>query len=311
MPSREFGYLDNPANGLDIVRARTLLGNLRLWDLPRKEEALDIVKNEIGHSPIPCIYMLFDDKHQRRVYIGQTENMQNRVLYHINAPDAKIKNWSRVIIINDARNASQSDFNDENIRLVLENYLIKLFKINNYKVTTSSSRQPSLSSTQITLVNSFKEELIVLLSRKSKISKILTERGDDEIYSDEVRKILLKKGFKIDSWGRKEAIINHEKTFIRPGSLKAKGWQVTFRGENPDSSKTSLEKEKGFCLIPRGPILMIPLKIFKDFIIDIDTNAFNRDTIDIFFRFDENSINMVYKNSDLDVTSFSILPHQR
>jgi len=46
MEGRSFGYLENPANCLDIIRARTLLGNLRLWDIPGREEALDIVINE-------------------------------------------------------------------------------------------------------------------------------------------------------------------------------------------------------------------------------------------------------------------------
>jgi len=53
MSNWDFGYMDNPANGLGIIRSRTLLGNFRLWDIPRSEEALDIVINEIGHSPIP------------------------------------------------------------------------------------------------------------------------------------------------------------------------------------------------------------------------------------------------------------------
>ena len=130
MESRNFGYLENPANSLDIIRARTLLGNLRLWDLPRREEALDIVINEIGHSPIPGIYLLFDERNEKKVYIGQSENLKNRMITHIASPEDKIKNWERVIIINDARNASQSDLNDENIRLILENYLVNLFKIN-------------------------------------------------------------------------------------------------------------------------------------------------------------------------------------
>ena len=89
------------------------------------------------------------------------------------------------------------------------------YKINRYKVTTSSSRTPSLSSTQNTLVNSFKEELIVLLTRKSKISKILTERNDDEVYIDEVRKIMERKGYNIQHWRKIEAIVNSKKTFIR------------------------------------------------------------------------------------------------
>jgi len=101
MESYHYGYLDNPANGLDIIRARTLIGNLRLWDIPRREEALDIVINEIGHSPIPGIYLLFDERKPRKVYIGQSENLKNRLISHMRAPEDKIKNWERAIIIND------------------------------------------------------------------------------------------------------------------------------------------------------------------------------------------------------------------
>jgi hypothetical protein len=306
MESRDFGYLDNPANGLGIVRARTLIGNLRLWDFPRSEEALDLVINEIGHSPIPGIYLLFVAGSEKKVYIGQSENLKNRLSAHMKSPEEKIKNWDRVIIINDARNSIQSDLNDENIRLILENYLIKLFKINRYKVTTSSSRTPSLSSTQSTLVNSFKEELIVLLTRKNKISKVLTERNDDEVYIDEVRKILMRKGYKIQEWGKIEAIINSKKTFVRPGSQKSKGWQVTFRGNKPDSFKTCLEKGDGFLLMPRGSVMLIPLDNIRNFVLGIDEVAFERDTIDVFIRFEESKIFVVYKNLNLDVSSYSV-----
>jgi hypothetical protein len=306
MVSRDFGYLDNPANGLDIVRARTLVGNLRLWDIPRSEEALDMVIKEIGHSPIPGLYLLFDEKNEKKVYIGQSESLKNRLMFHIQSPEDKIKNWERTMIINDARNASQSDLNDENIRLVLENYLVNLFKINRYKVTTASSRTPSLSATQRALVNSFKEELIVLLTRKSKISKLLTERGDDEVYNDTVKKILEKKGHKIQEWGKIEAVVNGQKIFIRPGSNKPKGWQVTFRGNKPDSFKTLLDKAEGYLLMPRGPVLLIPLKQIKDFILLNDKNAFDRDTIDIFVRFDDEKIVIVYKTSEIDITAHAV-----
>jgi len=310
MNNMDFGYMDNPANGLGIIRARTLLGNFRLWDIPRREEALDIVINEIGNSPIPGLYLLFDERNDKRVYIGQSENLKNRMSSHIKAPDDKIKNCERAIIINDARNASQSDLNDENIRLILESFLIKLFKINRYKVTTVSSRSPSLSSTQNTLSNSFKEEIIILLTRKSKITKVLTERGDDEVYNDEVLKKLKSKGYKVDKWGRVEAIINGKKTFLRPGSIKPKGWQVTFRGNKPDSFKTCLEKGKGYLLMPRGPILLIPLDELKSFISENDGEAFNRDTIDIFIRFDEEKINVVFKGAEKDITKNSVQPYR-
>ena len=306
MANRDFGYQDTPPNGLDIIRARTLVGNLRLWDVPRVDEALDIAINEIGHSPIPGLYLLFDERSEKKVYIGQSENLRNRLSTHMKSPEEKIKNWERAIIINDARNATQSDLNDENIRLILENYLVTLFKINRYKVTTSSSRTPSLSATQKTLVNSFKEELNVLLTRKSKLSKLLTGRGDDEIYNDEVRKILEKRGHKIQDWGKIEATVNSQKTFIRPGSSKAKGWQVTFRGNKPDSFKACLEKGDGYLLMPRGPILLIPLTIIKKFILSDDKDAFKRDTIDIFIRFDDAKIFIAYKKSEIEITTHAI-----
>ena len=59
--------------------------------------------------------------------------------------------------------------------------------------------------------------------------------------------------------------------------------------------------------MPRGPILLIPLQIIKDFVKKNDAKAFERDTIDIFIRFDETKIFVVYKNSEIDVTSFSAL----
>lgn len=305
MSELDFGYMDSPANGLGIVRSRTLLGNLRVWDIPRHEESLYIVIKDIGHSPIPGLYMLFDEK-SRKVYIGQTENLKNRLMTHMSSPEDKISNWSRAVIINDARNASQSDLNDENIRLTLETFLVRLFKINRYQVTTSSSRKPSLSATQRTLIESFKKEIILLLTRKSKISKVLTERGDDEVYNDEVRNRLLSKGYKINKWSKHEAEMGGEKIFLRPGSAKPKGWQITFRGNKSGSFKKSLEEGKGYLLVPRGPILLIPLVELKNFIEAEDCTAFERDTIDVFLRFGNDKIVVIYKGSEKDITSYAI-----
>lgn len=175
MKNRIFGYLDNPSNYLGVSSSRTLLGNLRLWQIPRSDEELDIVINEIGHSILPGVYLLFGEKGEKKVHIGQSENLKARMSNNISYPDEKIKNWERAIIISDARNAMQSDLNDEIIRHILANYLINLFKINRYKVMTTSSRIPSLHSTQIILANFFKEELNLLLIRKRLITKVLTD----------------------------------------------------------------------------------------------------------------------------------------
>ena len=175
------------------------------------KEALDIAIGEIGQSSIPGLYLLFDERSGKKVYIGQSENIKNRLAGHIKAPEDKIKNWERAYIINDARNASTSDLSDENIRLILENFLVKLFKINRYKVVTESSRTPSSGPTQNTLAEAFKEEIVILLTRRSKIRKVITEKVDDEVHNEEARKKLIIKGHKIEKWGQFEAIVNFKK----------------------------------------------------------------------------------------------------
>ncbi len=302
----DFGYQDNPANGLGIVRARTLIGNLRLWDIPRSEQAVDQVVAEIGEDPIPCIYMLFDERYAKKIYIGQTENLKGRLFTHIRKPEIKIKHWERAILVNDGRNATQSDLNDENIRLTLEHYLVQLFKINKYQVVTSASRSPGLSAAQKTLTETFKQELVILLTRKTKISKVFTGRKDDEIYNDDVRKILLQKKYTIESWGRLKAVVNGQMVFIRPGSKKPTGWQVTFRGSKPNSFKTKLQQGDGFLLMPRGPVLLVPLADIRAHVTYVDKQAFDRDTIDIFIRFDDDRLVLIYKGQETDITASAI-----
>lgn len=306
MIREDLGFLDNPANGLGIVRARTLLGNLRLWDIPRSEQALQTVVQEIGLSPIPAVYILIDDRTDKKVYIGQSEDILSRLITHLKAPDPKIRSWQRALIFNDGRNATQSDLNDENIRLTLENYLVSLFKINRYQVVTSTTRQPSLSSFEDILVSAFRQEINILLSNKGRISRLLSGKKDDEVFLDEVRKILSRKGYSVEDWGEKYASINGKPVIIRPGSLKPKGWQVTFRGSK---SLGLLKKGDGYLLMPRGSLLLLPLKEATDFILSIDPTAFERDTIDIFIRFEDERLCLVYKNGEKDITHFSVLPY--
>lgn len=300
----EYGFIDNPPNGLGIVRARTMLGNLRLWDIPRDQLALEQVIAEIGSNPIPGLYMLFEERNDKRVYIGQTENLKSRVSAHIRTPEKKIERWSRAFLINDGRGASQSELNDENIRLILEDYLVSLFKINRYIVVTQSSRVPQLSGTQKIICNALREEINILLTRKTKISKILRGVRDDERSLEETNRILKERGFEIKKWGKHIAILNDKTTIIRPGSLKPKGWQVTFRGK---TSLGSLKSSDGYLLMPRGDIPLIPLKEIRQFIEAIDPTAFDQDTIDIFIRFDETQVMLLYKKQSLDITNYNLL----
>jgi hypothetical protein len=219
-------------------------------------------------------------------------------------PEDKIKNWSEALIINDGRPAMQSDFNDTVVRKALELYLIKLFKANKYTVVAQGEPQ-KLNAIQKFLVSTLREELNFFLLKKNVITKVLEEKGQEEVFGDELKKILEKSGRKIGEGGRYEAIIDGKKAFIRPGSKKPKGWQITFRGRKPGSFIDSLQKGEGYLLVSRNGVLLIPLTEVQKVI--LDKTAYEQDTIDIWIVFAEEKVTLSYKRNTIDVTKFRLI----
>lgn len=296
-----FGYYEHPKNGNGIIRARTT-GQLRSWGLPRKLKALETLHKEFGRTDFPGVYILFHEI-KKEVYVGEAKSLYNRLKTHIQRPEEKIKDWQYVLVINDGRPATQSDFNDTVIRKSLELYLIKLLKVNKYKVLSQGEAQRH-NPAQQTIVESLISELNFFLLKKNIISKLMEKRIEEEILIDDLRKILEEKGHSIGKFGAKDAIIDGERVFIRPGSKKAKGWQVTIRGKKPGSFIDSLQKGNGYLLMPRGEILLIPLKAVQRI---IEEQAYSQDTIDVYVNFKEDKVKLSYKNNVMDVTRFKVL----
>ncbi len=298
---KEIGYYEDPRNGDGIIRARTTR-QIRSWEIPRSLKVLEVLNNELGKIEFPGLYILFEGKN--KVYIGEAKSIYNRLKSHMTHPEDKIKEWDGAIIINDGRPATQSDFNDSVVRKSLELYLIKLFKANKYTVVAQGEPQ-KLNAMQKFLVNSLVEELNFFLLKKNLITKVLEERGQEEVFGDELKRILVRAGKKIEKWGKYEAIIDGEKVFIRPGSKKPKGWQITFRGRKPGSFIDSLHKGKGYLLISRDGVLLIPLKEVQKVIRD-DT-VYQQDTIDIWIVFTEEKVTLSYKKNKIEVTKFKLI----
>lgn len=298
MDEKNIGYYEDPKNGESIIRSRTT-EQIRSWDFPRSIKALEMFNAELGKIDYPGIYILIESK-INKAYVGEAKSLYNRIKTHSNTPEDKIKNWDRVVIINDGRPANQSDFNDNVVRLELEHYLISLFKANKYKIVAQGAKQ-NLNSLQKVIVTKLISELNFFLIKKGLIQKLIATRGQEEVMLDDLKKILEKNKYSITKFSSYEAIINGENVFIRPGSKKAKGWQVTFR----DVFKKNLFDENGSLLMPRGGILLIPFSEIKKAI--NDPTAFKRNTIDIFIAFEEESIKLRYKNSEIDVTAFRIV----
>jgi len=295
------GYHEDPKNSDGIVRSRTTK-QIRSWDIPRSTRALEVFNIELGKMESPGIYILFEDKN--KVYIGEAKSLYDRLKTHMDSPEDKIKNWDRAVLINDGRPATQSDFNDAVVRKALELYLIKLFKANKYTVVSQGEPQ-KLNSFQDFLFKSLREELDFFLLKKNVISKVLEERGQEEVFGDELIRILEKSGRKIQQWGAYESLIDGEKVFIRPGSKKPRGWQITFRGRKPGSFIDSLQKGNGFLLVSRNGVLLIPLtevqKVIKD------KSAYAQDTIDIWIVFTEDKATLSYRENTIDVTSYKLI----
>jgi hypothetical protein len=296
----QLGYLEEPPNGYGISRSRTTQ-QLRSWLIPRTQEALEAFNTEIGKIEYPGIYLLLD---RNKVYIGEAKNLYKRLKTHMTRPEDKIKKWERALLMSDGRSATQSDFNDAVVRKALEYYLISLFTANRYHVICQGEDQQPTSQQKLTIDNLI-NELNFFLRRKGLIQKLIEKKGQQEVFPDQIRKMLLIKKKKIQSWSAHEAIVDGEKVFMRPGSHKRKGWQITFRGRSPDSFIDCLKKGKGYLLFRRGPAFLVPLREVQKVI--SDTSAYKQDTIDIWIKFEDDKTSLSYKDRSIDITRYSLL----
>ena len=295
MANSEIGYHEDPKNSNGIIRARTTK-QIRSWHIPRSIKALEKLNDEMGKIAFPGNYVLFE---QMKVYVGEAGNVYDRLKTHVKNPEDKIKNWDNALIISDGRPATQSDFNDTVVRLALELHLIKLFKANRYRVV-SQGRQTTLNPIQKQTVSSLLQELNHFLLKKNMITKILEKEGLEEIFEDELKKLLANHHKRVDKWTTREAIIDGQKAYIRPGSPKRKGWQITFR----DRFLNSLQRGTDYLLVSRDGVLLIPLSEVRRVV--TDSRAYQQNTIDVYVVFAPEKITLSYKKTSIDVTKFQL-----
>jgi len=300
MNHENIGYSEHPRNGNGILRARTT-SQVRSWHMTRTERAIRGFKRELETTQYPALYILLEKK--RKAYVGEAENIHNRLSQHMSNPDDKIKDWSEALIISDGRPITQSIFNNRAVRLSLEAYVNKLLRANKYDVV-SSHRSPNLDQSQKHIVDILLPELNFFLKKKGIITKLLEEPGQQQVYLDELKDLFKRKGIRVEKWGAYEAIIKGQKAFIRPGSKKTKGWQITSRGRKLGSFIDCLQKGAGYLIVPRDGVLFIPLTEVKKV---IPETVFKHDTVDIWIVFTTDKATLSYKQKVLDVTGFKII----
>ena len=295
-------FITHPRNGAGIIRSQTM--NLRIWMVPRSQHAFNVFQSELNREQYPALYILFEG--DRKVYVGETESILNRLRSHHDNPHVDISNWDRATIINDGRTAGFSDFNDTAVRHSLEYYLKTLLAYNRFRVI-SHAREQQLTPFQLSIFNSIKNELDIFLIRYNLISRFIDRPEEREVFIDELREILEKHGYNIEQWGTYEAIIDGEKYYIRPGSYKSKGWQITLRGRKPGSPIDSVLHGDGNLLIRRGKIYIVPLEAIKNFT-DIENDS-ERDTIDVFLSFMNDKVVLKYHQDTppIDLSAYQLL----
>jgi hypothetical protein len=301
MMDDDIGYTEYPKNGFGIKRSRTTR-LIRSWAMPRSLQALHALDEEMGSSDYPGVYLLFEGA--KKVYVGEAKSIVKRLDTHNRTPEDKIKDWDYVIIINDGRPATQSDFNDEVVRKSLEIYLIELFRTNKFTVVAQGEKQ-SLNPIQKHLVDSLRKELLFFFQKTTLVIKDIENRDEREVFSDEVKAVLIKNKMVINNWKEKDATINSKATFIRQGSKKTKGYQITIRGRKPGSFIDCLKSKTGNLLVRRDGILLIPLVRIHD-VIDDDT-ALDKDTVDIYITFIDGKAYLNYKANTIDVSEYRLI----
>ena len=296
----DLGFHEEPKDLKGIKRARTT-GQLRTWEIPRGSKFLEVFRTETGGLEFPGLYILLSKG--GKVYVGEAKNLYVRLGQHNANPEDKCKDWETAYIITDGRPATLSDFNDTVVRHTLELYLINLLKANKYTLLSQGQDQ-QLTATQTQVSDSLHKELDFFLAKKNIITKLIEKGGLEEVFSDELHKILERKKKKIEKWGVKDATVDGESIFIRPGSKKPNGWQITSRGRKPGSFIDSLQKGVGSLLIPRDGIPLVPLREVQKVI--TDPNTYEQDTIDLWVIFKEEGVYLRYKEKTIDITMYRI-----
>ena len=289
------GFLKDPRDKDNVRRCLIIGGQLRSWDFPRSIRSIQALQKGFAASTYPGVYVLLDSN-SKLAYVGETKDLANRMQEHNNNPVAKISNWDTAYVVNDGRDAMYSHFNDTGTRQNLELHVRKLLRANNYTVISTAQMYPSQSPVLAQLT----DEVDYMLRELGLISKGI-KPGQEEIPRDEWEPLLEKKNYQLADLTVKDGTINGESLFIRPGSEKPKGWQITFR----DLLKDALKVGKGYLLFNRGPGYLIPLKELKNNLIT-DRSKFNQNTIDIFIEFGPQDVIAKYRGDATSISRFML-----
>lgn len=269
---REFPEVDR------IKRAVTERLVLTQFD---KEDAMKKLSAELGGSNFAGLYLLIDASNHK-IYIGESSDIKERVKQHIKSSPVKEFEFEKIAVIWDGRPIETSHFIDETLRKALESESIKTFRsFSRYESVNTQSSQQTVSVYQQSSINKFKDELFFMLYKFHLLNSSPHEQKQSEpLTEEEIKKILLKNGYKVQRLIANQKTIECENAFIfyRSGSLKSLGWQVTMRDTFLDEMFSG--KSTVYFLLSRTVPYIIPSTFFKEKLLDMKNGL----TLDFFIK---------------------------
>jgi hypothetical protein len=292
----EYGWEEDPSDK-HLIRARTKLGQLRVWRFPK--EGVKQVNGLDFAGPLehPGLYILYE-KNRRQAYVGETSDLKGRLETHYQKGPKELEDWTDTVVINDGRSYAQSIFRSD-LRAYLEKRLIDhVVSSKIYHVVNKVKGEPRLDVGTKVLADKLDEELVFVLEKIGFAKIIPKVVVQEEVISVADVKIMLEtKGYTCEL-REKEGRIDGEKAYIRPGSRKHRGWQITLRGEFIQDARNG----KGYLIVNRGNCFLVPLAKLKEWLgSKLDTT-----TRDIYIRFDEKKVYSTRELEPLNISGFQI-----
>lgn len=277
----KFGWDHDPGDPHGVVRARTKLGQFRIWRLPRVRVPGTFEEDMGGGRAYPGLYILIDQK-AKRAYVGESSDLKDRVLGHCARPPMKeLAEFDLVYLMNDGRSYAHSVFTEETLRKQLEYGTIELLSSqSSFEVLNTVHTEQRLASTQRTLFQHLAEELGFVLHEL----RLTTGLPPPPIDDSEIPIKSLSNAFPgkhLEVKGSYAGVMGKEPVFISKPGWKPKGLQFTIRAS--ERFKGALAADQGYLCIRRGPGYLIPLSKIKQWLGERLEKAIQEDgTVDIF-----------------------------
>lgn len=264
----EFGWEEDPADG-DISRARTKLGQLRVWRFPRLGISQINGKDFAGPTHHPGLYVLVN-KQKNEAYVGESIDLRKRLDEHNKSPPKELGEWTDTITLGDGRSYYQSILTENSMRQYLEKALIRLItECGALHPVNKMREEPKMSAASQTIAERLQIELRFVLAKLG-LARLVSKSAvpSEEIADDKLTQLIEAKGHKVEKRKRDQIIVeNCQPMFVRPGTKPRKtelGWHITLRTKPRDI----LNQGKGALVISRGYGYLVDSAVLKKWLGD-------------------------------------------